>query len=128
MIQEKLAQVLAEEKSALQLLIEIRQIEAELNEAKKQIEALAIKEAREYDKQVLYGFRVEVRQSGAAWDFSGVEQVQNLKNKLKEAEESGKSAYRAYQQGKTLVDENGEIVPLPSYKAGKETVFLTRKP
>lgn len=125
-LDEKIQKIYDGEESALAFFIELKNLAAQIEQAKKEIEQSALDEARRYDNQALLGYKVEVRSSAGAWDFSGWSKYNKAKETLKALEEQAKVAAKLNQNGGNAVDDEGEVITPAVFKPGKETIFLTK--
>ena len=125
-LDEKIQKIYDGEESSLALFIELKNLAAQIEQAKKEIEQSALDEARRYDNQALLGYKVEVRSSAGAWDFSGWSKYTKAKENLKALEEQAKVAAKLNQNGGNAVDDEGEVITPAVFKPGKETIFLTK--
>ena len=75
----------------------------------------------------LSGGTLELKNSAGRWDFSHIEEIVALEERLKELKERSKAAYKLSLKGSNLVTEDGEIVTPANFKAGKEIVAVRLK-
>ena len=116
-------------KSALEVLVELKRVEKELAAAKKQIEEAAYQEILDYPKSKAeaFGAVLELRSTAGRWSFDKVQEYATAKAQLKAVEEAAKEAYKAAQKGRVMYDEEGvEIVPA-EFTPGKDAIFITLK-
>jgi hypothetical protein len=125
-LDEKIQKIHDGKESSLALFIELKNLAAQIEQAKKEIEQSALDEARRYDNQALLGYKVEVRSSAGAWDFSGWSKHTKAKETLKALEEQAKVAAKLSLNGSNAVDDEGEVITPAVFKPGKETIFLTK--
>lgn len=72
--------------------------------------------------------RVEYMPGTKRYSFEHLDEWKVLKGQMAHIESQAKMAYSAYENGRTLVnDETGEIVPLPHVFYTKDTVKVTVK-
>ena len=101
--------------------------------SKKIIEAtksLALDEASNYSKndQNLYGAKFTPKNTADTYNFEDDQEYKSLKEALKIREDELKDAYKSHQKGKSIVDQNGEIIPVVSLKkAGGMTLNVSFK-
>lgn len=113
--------------SAIQAFTEMKALEKHLSECMDRIKSDAITEASKYPKgEVINGFKVEVSAAAGRWDFSGISSWNHTKEALKEIEERAKAAWNAKQKDVMLVSNDGEVLELPVYLAGADTLKLTQ--
>ena len=113
--------------SPLEVKIELKQLKDFIAKAEAEIEGAVLEEAKKYNKEVYHGYSVEVRSGAGRWDFSGITEWKQGKEKLTQIEEAAKQAAKAYEKGIRSVGDGGELITPAIYTPGKETVFLTKK-
>ena len=126
-IAEAVQSVIDGESNPLEVLGLLKDVEAMIAKAKAEIEPGVIAEARKYHGQTWQGWGIEVRPSAGRWDFSNNPEWVRLRDAIKEVEDAGKAAHKEYEKGRRMVSEDGEVITPAEYKAGKETVFFSRK-
>jgi hypothetical protein len=105
----------------------IKEVETMISKAKAEIEAEVIAEGKKYNGQTWNGWGIEVRPSAGRWDFSANTNWNRAKDAIKDIEDAAKSAYKEWEKGRRMVTDDGEIIAPAEYKAGKETIFFSRK-
>jgi len=126
-IAEAVQSVIDGESNPLEVWGLLKDIDAMVAKAKAEIEPGVIAEGRKYHGQTWNGWGIEVRPSAGRWDFSNNPDWNRAKDAIKEIEEAAKSAYKEWEKGRRMVSEDGEVITPAEYKAGKETVFFSRK-
>lgn len=98
-----------------------------LQDCMDQLKPQVIEEVRNYP--ATHGaLRVEYMPGSRRYSFEHLEEWKVLKGQMAHIESQAKMAYSAYENGRTLVnDETGEIVPLPHVFYTKDTVKVTVK-
>jgi hypothetical protein len=105
----------------------IKEVESMISRAKAEIEAEVIAEGKKFHGQTWNGWGIEVRPSAGRWDFSNNPDWNRAKDAIKEIEDAAKSAYKEWEKGRRMVTDDGEVIAPAEYKAGKETIFFSRK-
>jgi hypothetical protein len=105
----------------------IKEVESMISKAKAEIEAEVIAEGKKFHGQTWNGWGIEVRPSAGRWDFSNNPDWNRAKDAIKEIEDAAKSAYKEWGKGRRMVTDDGEVIAPAEYKAGKETIFFSRK-
>lgn len=106
---------------------ELAQIEKAAKEAREQIKELALEEAAKYAERSIpiAGVIVEKKAAAGRWDFKGIREWSEAKANLTAIEERAKAAYQAAQKfGAITATEDGEVVELPTYQAGGDTLAV----
>jgi hypothetical protein len=70
------------------------------------------------------GWKFEYRNGGKTFKYDNCPSVAKLKDELKAEEQKMKAAYASFQQGLTSVDENGEVLELPTIVNRKSSMIL----
>ena len=98
-----------------------------LQDCMDQLKPQVIEEVRNYP--ATHGaLRVEYMPGTKRYSFDHLDEWKVLKGQMAHIESQAKMAYSAYENGRTLVnDETGEIVPLPHVFYTKDTVKVTVK-
>jgi hypothetical protein len=97
-----------------------------IDEYKKEVYEIALKEAEKYSEKTFehQGVKVEKRNGSRLWNFKGIQEWNDLNESRKSKEELYKSAFDNYAKGVQMVDENGEQVPIPVVTYGKDVLVL----
>lgn len=116
-------------KSALEVLVNLKRLEKELAAAKKQIEDAAYHELLDYPKSKAeaYGAVLELRSTAGRWSFDKVQDYAEAKTQMKAIEEAAKEAYKAAQKGRVLYDEDGVEITPAEFTPGKDAIFISLK-
>lgn len=72
-----------------------------------------------------FGYRFERTQSGR-YDYSEIEEWNNVNYKRKEIEKQSQDAYKQALSGKILVSPDGEPIPTAKYISNEPSVKLTK--
>ena len=89
------------------------------------IDEAAQSEAENYEQSFdLFGFRFEKRKGSKRFDFSNIEEIQDLKAMIKEREQFYKTAFASYEKGINQVSEDGEILEMPKVTYGKDVLVI----
>lgn len=116
-------------KSALEVLVNLKRLEKELAAAKKQIEEAAYNELLDYPKSKAeaYGAVLELRSTAGRWSFDQVDGYLAVKAQLKQVEDAAKEAYKASQKGQILYDQDGVEITPAEFTPGKDAIFISLK-
>ena len=107
-----------------------KKMEALFNEAKKQIDALAIEEAEHYGQSTFShnGQKYEVRNGATRYNFKDIPEWIEANEKLKLIEEKYKTAYKNRQMNLSSLDETtGELLQLPIVTTSKSSLIVKNK-
>jgi hypothetical protein len=111
----------------LDAFIELKKIEKKLSGAIDSVFETAFSDASKYGtgEHLRNGVIFSVRPTAGRWDFKGCQMWIEQKSQLENVEKHLKSLVSSRQIGDPIVDhETGEIIQLPTFNAGKETIFL----
>jgi len=112
---------------ALMQYIELKRIAKALETAIKEIQADALAEAEKYGKGdfLRNGASVSVRATAGRWDFKHIKEWTKAKVEIEKVEGKYKALYKTKELGTIPVDEEtGEILDMPIFNAGGDTIFL----
>ena len=115
------------EADPLTAFAELSKIEKVAKEAKEQIKEQAIAEAAKYAERAIpiAGVIVEKKAAAGRWSFANIRAWSEAKANLAAIEERAKAAYQAAQKfGAITATEDGEVVELPTYTAGGDTLAV----
>jgi hypothetical protein len=115
------------EADPLTAFAELSKIEKVAKEAKEQIKEQAIAEAAKYAERAIpiAGVIVEKKAAAGRWSFANIRAWSEAKANLAAIEERAKAAYQAaHKFGAITATEDGEVVELPTYTAGGETLAV----
>jgi len=107
-----------------------KKMESLFNEAKKQIDALAIEEAEHYGQSTFShnGQKYEVRNGATRYNFKDIPEWIEANEKLKLIEEKYKTAYKNRQMNLSSLDETtGELLQLPTVTTSKSSLIVKNK-
>ena len=106
---------------------ELAKVEKVAKDAREQIKEQAIAEAAKYAERAIpiAGVIVEKKAAAGRWSFANIRAWSEAKANLGAIEERAKAAYQAAQKfGAITATEDGEVVELPTYTAGGETLAV----
>ena len=120
--------VLSAEADALSAYITLKEFEKDLALIVKQVQPLALEEAKSYDETSFdaFGAKVTVKKGAGRWSFKHIPQWEKAKETLKEVEEKAKSAYNNKGFG-MIVSDDGEVIEPANYTEGEEQISVTIK-
>lgn len=120
--------VLNKEANPLSAYITLKEMEKDLAVILKQVQPLALEEAKTYEETTFnaFGAKITVKSGGGRWKFSHIPQWESAKETLKEIEEKAKSAYNNKGFGMIVSDE-GEVIEPAEFIAGSETIAISLK-
>jgi hypothetical protein len=106
----------------------LKQMADEVEAALSRIKEAAVAEARKYGSEGhdVNGVKVQAKAGAGRWDFSGCQEWQLEKERLREVEDRLKAAHAAAQNGLLTATQDGEAVELPRYMAGAETIYCKK--
>lgn len=105
---------------ALDLFMDLRMLQKEIDEVLKEIRQEATEQGAEYHGQTYRGRKIEIRTSGARWVFDDCEKVAQAKLLLKEAQE-----FHKVLSGVVVNGETGEVYEPAYKKPGRDTLFIS---
>lgn len=111
----------------LDVFIELKKIEKKLSGAIDSVFETAFSDASKYGsgEHLRNGVIFSVRATGGRWDFKNCQIWIEQKSQLENVEKHLKSLVSSHKIGDPIVDhETGEIMELPNYNPGKETIYL----
>lgn len=118
--------VLNEESNALSAYVMMKEFEKDLALILKQVQPLALEEAKTYENTSFeaFGAKITVKKAAGRWDFKHIPQWEKAKETLKDVEEKAKSAYNNKGFG-MIVNEEGEVIEPANYTEGSEQISVT---
>lgn len=117
-------QVLGGEISPLDTYIELKTLEKEIADALTKIKDDALLEAQKYNGADYKGFRIEVRDGGGRYSYDHIDDYKQLKEQLKSLESKYQSAYKQSLKSISLIDDNGEEVPVARYTFSSPSILF----
>lgn len=104
----------------------LKQLQKQVANAISEIEEYALDEASKFGEKTFetMNYKFELREGGRRYDFKSIPQWVDANSKLKDIESTCKQAALAYEKGKNIVDENGEVVPVPVVKFSKSSITV----
>jgi hypothetical protein len=126
-LSSRVNKVIDGDENALMQYIELKRIAKTLETAIKEIQADALSEAEKYGKGEFLrnGASVSVRATAGRWDFKHIPEWIKTKAEIERVEKKYKALYNSKDFGTIPVDEEtGEILPMPVFNAGCDTIFL----
>lgn len=120
--------VLNEEANPLSVYIALKEMEKDLAAILKQVQPLALEEAKTYGETTFdaFGAKITVKAGGGRWSYNHIPQWESAKETLKEIEEKAKSAYNNKGFG-MIVNDEGEVIEPAEYTSGSETLSISLK-
>lgn len=111
----------------LEVMIALKQIEQAVKESidKVKDQAIDAAEMRGEKEFQMRGAKVAVRNSGAGWDYSNVEQIAELKERTKSYEKLAQNAASEAKFGNKVYDSEGVEIAPAERKEGKTNIFIT---
>ena len=118
--------VLSAEANALSAYIALKEFEKDLALIVKQVQPLALEEAKSYDETSFdaFGAKVTVKKGAGRWSFKHIPQWEKAKETLKNVEEKAKSAYNNKGFG-MIVSDDGEVIEPAEYTQGEEQISVS---
>lgn len=113
--------------SALNTFIELKKMSKYIDGLVKEIQSEALREAESFGKgeHSIHGAVVSVRSTPGRWNFDNLEDYVSAKQNLKHIEDRYKTAFKNAENLLSSVDEStGEILDLPTFTPGPETIYL----
>lgn len=113
--------------SPLYTYIELKRILKDVEQAIKEIQPEALKEAEMHGKgeTMVAGALISVRAVGGRWNFKNVPEWAKQKSEIDRIESKYKALYKTKELGTIPVDEEtGEILDLPEYSHGTDAIFV----
>jgi len=112
-------------KEPLKAYAELKQIETRLKNVLAEVYEQAIEEANNHGGKQFeeYGFKFEIRNGRATYNYSNIPDWVESKKFIKELEQSHKSALLLKEKGQVMVDENGEEVQPAQVTYSKDTII-----
>jgi len=115
----------------LEAFVAIKHMEEVCKLANKQLKEQAIEEAENYGVESkdlkAYGAKIQVKNGAGRWNFSHIEEINQLELKIKELKDSHKTAFKMRQKGTQMVTEDGEIVEPAYYLDGGQVIAIKLK-
>lgn len=90
-----------------------------------EIKDLALDEARKYDQKTFknYGYKFEFKNGGALYDYSNIEEIKELEDKLKIMKKEAQNRCKTKHQ---ILSEDGEILPKPIVKYRSDSLSIKK--
>ena len=113
---------------ALRVYAELKRTSDLLIDAIKQIEPIAINEARMQDKPSfeVYGNNFQLRNGSTLYKYDKIAIWSEKKAELKSIEEKSKMAYIAFSKGLLTADEFGEDIEFPEISYTKDSLIVKK--
>lgn len=113
---------------ALKAYAELKHTSDLLSDAIKQLEPIAINEARLQDKASFeaYGNKFELRNGSTRYSYKNIKSWNEKNKELKAIEEKSKMAYIAFSKGLLTADEFGEEIELPEISYTKDCLIVKK--
>lgn len=115
--------------SPLKAFVELKKEIDRLSKLQEEIKKAAIQEAaNEPEPFERFGAKITYMNSaGSRWDFSGIQEWNDLTQQRQDIEAKHKAAYQAWRRGSQYIDENGEVIAPAAYKEGNPTIQIRIK-
>lgn len=125
-IQQLVQDVLDGKENPLKAFAVLKGLQKQVSTAISEIEEGAIEEAGKYGEKTFeaMNYKFEIREGARRYSFKGIESWVETNKKLKDIEKQCKLAASAYEKGKQLIDDNGEIVPIPEITHSKSSITV----
>ena len=125
-IQQLVQDVLDGKENPLKAFAVLKELQKQISNAISEIEDGAFEEAAKYGEKTFeaMNYKFELREGGRRYSFKNIDNWVSTNNKLKEIEKQCKLAATAYEKGKQIIDENGELVPLPEITYSKSSITV----
>lgn len=106
----------------------LKELSTEIANAINEIEDYAHEEASKFGERSFetMDWKFEIREGSRRMSFKNIDQWNELTKQIKEKEALYKQATLAYEKGKTIVDENGEVVPVGEVSFTKPSLIVKR--
>jgi hypothetical protein len=93
------------------------------------LKPMALKEAEKYKGDVngYLGYSIDVREVGGKYDYSHIDEIVTLKERIKELEKASQNAYKIGLNKGMIVTGDGEEVIPANYKPGTTAIVLKLK-
>tara|TARA_R110000796_G_scaffold32323_1_gene84794 strand:+ start:1006 stop:1452 length:447 start_codon:yes stop_codon:yes gene_type:complete len=115
----------------LEAFVAIKHMEEVCKLANKQLKEQAIEEAETYGTESkdlnAYGAKIQVKNGAGRWNFSHIEEINELELKLKELKDNHKTAFKMRQKGNQMVTEDGELIQPAYYLDGAQVIAIKLK-
>ncbi len=115
----------------LEAFVAIKHMEEVCKLANKQLKEQAIEEAETYGTESkdlsAYGAKIQVKNGAGRWNFSHIEEINELELKLKELKDNHKTAFKMRQKGNQMVTEDGELIKPAYYLDGAQVIAIKLK-
>lgn len=117
------------ERCPLATYIEFKGIVELIDSLMDYIKPMALKEAEKYkgDANGYLGYSVDVREVGGKYDYSHIDEIVSLKERIKELEKASQNAYKIGLNKGMVVNGDGEEVIPANYKPGTTAIVLKLK-
>lgn len=104
----------------------LKELQKNVSDALGYIEEYAMEEAEKYGAKTFeaMNYKFELREGSRRYSFKNIEKWVGLEKQRKDLEATLKNAASAYEKGQTVVDENGEVVPVPEVTYSKSSITV----
>lgn len=104
----------------------LKELQKQVSDGISQIEEAAIEEASKYGEKTFeaMNYKFEIREGARRYSFKNIEQWNEASKKLKDIEALCKQAAMAYEKGKTIIDDDGEVVPIAEVTFSKSSLVV----
>jgi len=112
---------------ALAAYARLKTLDAQVKEAISEVFDLALEEAEQHDKTFKqHGYVFERRNGRRSYSFNHIPEYKEAKAFVKEMEDKYKDAQAQSEKGNTLVDENGEVLPMAKVTYSKDSIIVRK--
>lgn len=127
LIAEAIEKVEQGDKYAYPVYVELKDLTKFLTDAMSQIEEQVFEEIGD-EKMEYEGYQVEKRNGSIRWDFSHIDSIKQLKQKIKDLEVMHKIAYERDRKGlEPIIDsETGELIEPAIAKFTKDAIVVSK--
>lgn len=114
--------------SPLQAFLKLKELHDLSKALLDDIKESAVADAGKWDEKKFeyMGFVVEKRSGAGTWKFDHIKPWKDRKEALKEVEEQCKAAFKLWEKGQTVIDDNGEVVEPAIYTPGADVIAISR--
>jgi hypothetical protein len=103
----------------------LKNLEALCKELKDQIQPDALHEADAFKGQIYHGYQIDVREVGGRYTYDHIDEISDLKARLKDLEKSAQLSYKMSANGSIMMNEQtGEVTSPAHYKGGSTAIIL----
>jgi hypothetical protein len=108
----------------LELYIDLMDLKSHLDDFIKTIKPHALQTAEMWKGQVFHGKKIAL-QEGGRWDYSGIPEIKELQDRIKELQKNAQSAAKQAERGLMTLDEDVVIQPAV-YRPNQTSIRLEK--